>query len=364
MGILGKKIFSFHPGVFGLDIDDLCVKAAKIDDMGKWDRVHSLGSVMLAPGAVTDGEIVDVEAVVSAIRELMRQCQPKPLKTRYVYCALPENKSFIRVVEMPMMKEEELREAMKWQVEENIPLGLDQVYYNWKMLPSSLNNEKNSRSVILAAVSKHVADSFLRVIRQADLDSVGMEVQSFAQNYALVSDDSTQTVVIVDISDRRTSIVFSVAGCVCFTSSIPVSNQMFIESIARGLGVSNEDAKGIKKREGIGSMVKHDPLFFSIEPVLENLFSQTQAMISFFTDNLSYSKTIDMILLCGEGGKTKNLSPYLSKKLGKVTKVGDPWTNVRLDKSIPPISREDSISFSTVIGLALRSQKKLYENIT
>lgn len=363
MRITGINIFSFDSSVFGLDLDDLSVKVVELDSKGKSDRVRSYGLSLIPSGALVDGTIVKPDVVAETIREAMRGAKPKPIRSKSVFCSLPENKAFVRIVDMPVMKDDEIREAIKWQIEENIPLGIEQVYYNWRALSRSFSEDKGKRSVILVAVARSAVDSTLEVMRLAGLEVVGMEVESLAQAYSLIGESATGTTLVIDVADRRTSLLFAVEGIPCFTSGLPVSAQMFTEAIARGLNIPNAEAEALKIQKGIGSMVKHDPLFETVKPVLENLASNIQATMDFYADGLKYSGGVDTILLCGGGGRLKGLALYLSKRLGKSVRLGDPWVNFRFGHNLPPIAKEDSVRYSTAIGLAQCAQNQNYEDI-
>ena len=59
--------------------------------------------------------------------------------------------------------------------------------------------------------------------------------------------------------------------------------------------------------------------------------------------------------MCGGGSNLKGIIPYLAIHLKMKIEQGNPWTNVKLEKGIPPVSKEAAQSYITVIGLALKS---------
>lgn len=355
MSFLNKKIFSTESGSFGLDLSDLSVKAVQIADDGICEKVVSYGSAPIPFGSIIDGDIQKKDSVVLAIRRAIENARPEKIKTRKVVCSLPETKAFLRIVSVPQMEEQELAEAVKWEIEANIPLTLDQVYYDWQSLSCQIGAEKGKKSVIIVAVAKTVVDNTIEVLEAAGLEPVGLEIESIAQARSLVSDSlGERTTLIVDIGDRRTS--FSVVkDCApCFTSSIPLSGQSLTEAIAKQLNVSIEEAEKIKREHGIGSSFKRDVLFKAVLPVLENFATQIERSIDFYISGLQYSKNIDAIIICGGGAHTKGIVPYLTKKLGRQLDLGDPWVNVKLRGRTPLIERGESVQYSTAIGLALK----------
>jgi Tfp pilus assembly PilM family ATPase len=59
----------------------------------------------------------------------------------------------------------------------------------------------------------------------------------------------------------------------------------------------------------------------------------------------------------------KGLLPYLTKRLNQSIEFGNPWVNIKLGRTLPPIDRGHSVQYSTAIGLALRGLDE-YEDLT
>lgn len=356
MGFLTKNIFNFAPDACGLDISDLSVKAIKIDPQGSRQRVRGFGQGPVAQGSITDGMIVKPENVVQAIHTAFAKATPRRIKTKKVVCSLPEVKAFLRIINIPRMSEKEAQEAVKWEMEANIPMSIDQVYYDWQAAPLNFSREKEKMSVLVVAVAKTVVDQYLDVVHAAGLEAIGLEIESIAQARSLLDHkQKKKTTLIVDIGDRRTSFMIAYDNIPCFTSSIPISAQSMTDAIAKGMNLSQKDAEQAKISYGIGSALKNDHVFKAVQPVLENLATEIRKSVDFYLTGLRYSSSVDTIILCGGGARTKGIAPYLSRRVGKNIILGNPWTNMSLYRSIPPIDREGSVQFSAAIGLALKN---------
>lgn len=355
MSFLRKKVFDLFPSSFGLDLSDLSIKAVWLDRSGDRDSIASFGSVPLALGNVVDGEIVNPEAVKSAIQNLLEKAGPKKIKTRQVICSFPETKAFLRIIVLPKMDEDEVKEAIKWEIEANIPLTLDQVYYDWQILDLNLTQEKGKMSVLVVAVARSVVDQFTDVLESAGLQVIGLETESIAQARSLLPEKNEKsTTLIVDIGDRRTSFLIAIGSTPCFTSSVPLSSQMITEAVSKSLKISFDEAEAMKLKHGLGSLALKSPVFKAAEPVLESMANEIEKSIDFYLNNLKYSSTVDSIVLCGGGSNMNGFLPYLAKRLGRSVEFGNPWVNVNLGRDLPIIDRRHSVQYSTAIGLALR----------
>ncbi|NTV40808.1 MAG: type IV pilus assembly protein PilM [Candidatus Moranbacteria bacterium] len=355
MSFLNKKIFNDSRSIFGLDLSDLSVKLVKFEKDGTEDRIVSFGSVPLSVGAISDGEIKKKDQVLAALKKLLEISGPKKIKTKKVICSLPETKAFLRIITIPKMNESEISEAVKWEMEANIPLSLEQVYYDWQLVTEALTTDKNKINLLVVAVSRTTVDETIEVIESAGLEVVGLEIESIAQNRSLLcKNDYNKTVLIVDIGDRRTSFSISKEGVPCFTSSVPLSGQTLTDVIAKGMGIPFEQAEKIKFSNGIGCDEKDGSLFSLVEPVLENFTREIERSIDFYLSGLGYSKSVDKIIICGGGANTKGIVPYLSKKLGREIELGNSWSNLNFGKKLPLIEKGHSLQYSTAIGLALK----------
>lgn len=355
MGLLNRKIFNEGENIFGLDLSDLSLKLIKLKDHGNIQSVESYASVLMSPGCVSDGEIRKKDYVVSAIKKAISISGPKKIKSKKVICSLPETKAFLRIISIPQMEEAEMNEAVKWEMEANIPLPLEQVYYDWQVIPKELLPEKNKINIIVVAIAKVAVDQVVEVLEAAGLEPVGLEIESIAQARSLLSEKNNDlTVLIVDIGDRRTSFSINKGGFPCFTSSIPLCGQSLTDVISKGMGISFEEAEKIKFSYGIGNDFKNDSLFRITRSVLENLVQEIERSMDFYITGLKYSESIDKIILCGGGANTKGILPYLSKKLGREIELGNPWININLGKKLPITGKNQSVQYSTAIGLALK----------
>lgn len=364
MSFFRKKIFDLFPQPFGLDLSDLSIKTMWLEREGKEGVVSSFGSVPIASGSIVDGDIVNEDIVVQAIKDLLTKTTPKPVKTRKVICSLPETKAFLRVVSVPQMAPEEIKEAIKWEIEANIPLTLDQVYYDYQVLDKKFFKEKNKMSILVVAVARSMVDRIHSVLEKAGLEVVGLETESIAQARSLLVDkDEDKTRLIVDIGDRRTSFLIAIGHTPCFTSSIPLSSQMITDAISKEMKIPFEEAEMMKIKYGLGSLAMKSPLFKAAQPILESLAVEIERSINFYLSNLGYSTTIDSIVLCGGGSNMRGLLPFLTKRLNQSIEFGNPWVNIRLGRTLPPIDRGHSVQYSTAIGLALRGLDE-YEDLT
>lgn len=362
MSIFSKNLFTFSKGVFGLDLSDHSVKLLQLKSDGQRENVVGYSEVALPAGSVSEGDIVDQEKVRSSIQQAMQNSFPRKINTKYVICSLPETKVFLRIITLPKMKKEEAAEAIRWEIEANIPLSLDQVYFDWQILGSGFSTEKDKLSVLVVAVARNVVEQFLDTVEGSGLLVAGLEIESIAQTRSLLGNNNVDsTSLIIDIGNKRTSFVIAKGNIPCFTSSVPISPYAIISEIAKEFGVSQDEAHKIMHTHGIGSYINEDQIFSAVKDILNNLVLEIRKSMDFYLAELKYSSRIDKILVCGGGATIKGMIPYLARELEYAIELANPWINLKLGRKLPLIDRSKSVEFSTAIGLALRALH--YEDI-
>ena len=84
----------------GLDIGTDHIRVAQVVPRGASFALTGYGMIGIPMGAVADGEIVDTEAVSTAIRELWRRAG---IKTKNVVIGVSNQKVVVRLIDMQYM---------------------------------------------------------------------------------------------------------------------------------------------------------------------------------------------------------------------------------------------------------------------
>lgn len=351
MKLFSKKIIDFSDNAAGLSITDDRVRVVHLEDR----KIKGYNSVYVPEGIVRDGEIVDKGKLFKFVEEAFKKARPKKIKNKKVRIALSESKSFLRLISMPQMEEKEIAEAIKWEIEANIPMALDQVYYDWQLVRNTFIEKDQELKVLVLAASKKLVDQYLQILEEFGLEVVGIESETTALTRSLLSEKNVgKTSLIINIDKNKTSFIFAVDNIPCFTSSIPVSEKNVIGAIAKKFNISNQKAEEIERKDGIGSFFEDDALFGAIRPVLDGLILEIQKTIDFYLEGLNYSDSVDDIIICGKLAKSKGMIPYLSRNLGKEVKDGDVRNGMSGSiKDILIINKDESIKYAAAIGLSL-----------
>ena len=357
MGFWNKKIIDLEDKFFGLDLGESSIKVFQLDKSGEIDRIRSFGSREIGEGCIDNGRIIDPMKLGRIINETISSAGPKKINTRNVICSIPESKVFLRTVSIPLLKESEAEEAVKWEIEAGIPLEIDKMYFDWQFLDQS----DGKQNVLTVAVSREVVDELVEVLESCGLFVCGLEMESISTCRSLIPEkfEKNKTYLIVDIGALKTSFIIAQNGVPCFTSSIPFSSHGITDLIASQMGISREEAEKIKITQGMEHSYEgqNNPVPSLIRPLLENLSVEIERTIDFYRTFPQASQEIEKVIISGGSANLKGFLPYLATSISQDVVLGDPWVNLNLGKNLPIISREDSIRYVISIGLAMQRSK-------
>ena len=359
---------------FGLDISDLSLKLVKLKKKKKFLTLSSFAEVKIEPKIVENGEIKDEKKLVEIIKEAISKAKGEKIKTKYVVASLPEEKAFLQVIQMPLMKKEELEKAIWFEAENYIPLPLDQMYLDFQVVKPVVNHLDHF-DVLIVALPKEIVDSYVSCLKKANLIPVVLELESQAIARALIKNKVTPfPTLIIDCGATRTGLLMFSGYSLRFTSSISVSCQKLTQAISEKLNVKFAKAEKLKIQYGLEgkNYLKIDQktekekkaieIFRALSPFLKDFVKQVNDYLAYYHTHIHHehlpldSKEIEKILLCGGGANLKGFTEFLSFELKKPVELGNPWVNILPEPliQVPELSFERSLSFTTALGLALR----------
>lgn len=367
------KFLTLKPEAFGLDFSDLSLKIAKLKKKGKFLSLASWGETEIKSGIIEEGEIKNEAALIEIIKDGLAEARGERIRSKYVIASLPENKAFIQVIQMPKMKEEELKTAVLFEAENYIPLPIEDAYLDFQIIPP-FHNRLDRLDILIAAVSRKTVDSYVSCLKKAGLIPLALEVESQSIARSLIKNRiSPFPVFIIDFGKSGTSFIIFSGYSLCFTSSIPASSQKLTEAIAHSLKIDLDEAEKLKLEYGLQTAQKRssgpqkiigiiDPMI----PVLDDLVEQIKRYIRYYhthapKEYLSLKdRKIKKILLCGRGANLKGLTGFLSNELKITVELGNPWINILPEplKEVPELPFKESLGYTTSLGLALRGIQK------
>ena len=335
----------------GLDISDRSIKYVELGKKREEIFIRRFGGHLIPRGLIEAGEIKDKEKLIGLLKNLQKE-----LKSKYLIIALPEEKAFLARVKLPMMKEEEIRGALELQLEEHIPLSINEAIFDFNVTREVSGS--NYIDVCLIAFPKKVVEDYRDVFIKAGFIPLVLEMEMQASARTIVPQNEKKTLVVVDFGQTRTSFSIVSRNEVQFTTTIRVAGEELEKALMRNLKVDQIQAEKIKKESGFRKSKENEKIFNSILPIISVIKDEIGKCINYWNSNFGDNdlKKVSKILLCGGDSNLFGFSEYLSYELKLPVEPGNPWVNIfSFEEHIPEIELKDSLSYAIALGLALRA---------
>ncbi len=353
-------LFNNNLNTFGIDLSDQSIKVAQIKRNNNKLRLYAYGRENIPKGLIVDGEIKEEEEVVKLIKKTLANSKINPIRSKFAVYSIPEPKGFIRVMEIKKTREEDVGDVVRYEAQQLFPINMEESYLDWQVLPEEENDKKETMKILVAVVPQQLVDSYSSVLKDAGLKPVAAEIESVAITRSLINkNQSARPILVIDLGRDRTSFIIFKNPAVQFTASIPVCGEEIIKAVSEKMNISEGKSEEIIKECGLIFRDDCKDIYRAIQPSLYEMIRYISKLINFYKEHYKSESDIAKVIICGGEAKMPGMSSFLSLRVKKEVEKGNPWINIISSdkKGIPPISRNDSMVFVTVLGLALRGAK-------
>lgn len=331
-----------------LDISDKSIRYGELVSTTIGLRLGKFGYEKIPPGVVVSGKIENENELVRILRDLaLRE------HLHFVRISLPEEQMYLFTIELPVIINGNIREAILFQIEEHIPLKVGDTTFDYQIISQ---NEQTIFIEVLAIATSTI-DSYLSVFKKSGLAPLSFELEAQAIARAVIPHDDPGSIMIVDFGEARTGASIAHNGRVFFTTTLDIGGVTLTNMIAKSFAVSFEEAEKMKISYGVGNPSSSDDIFPAILNGISVLRDELNRHYIYWKthedDGIKHEK-LDRIIICGGEANLAGLSTYLEASMMIKTENANVWVNVSdMKLSVPDMSFEESFGYATVIGLAL-----------
>lgn len=314
------RLFRKKGPVLGLDIGQEYITVTGLQKTSAGLRLINIARCPTPSGAIENGIILNSKEISKAIKALFRT---KGINSRSVITALWDPRVLVHLAKIPSMSEDEMKEALKGEVDHYIIFaGAETVSDMCRLSEVTEEGIKNVR-VLMGVAEKDTVFSYVKVVKDAGLDLVALDIDLLAVIRALYPDylktSPAEAVILVSIGHQNTSLSVLKAGILSYARTIEL---------------------------GIRDLV-------IIDEFTEKLTSELEAVLNYCKSEIG---KVRKIVLSGNLEKIKGMDVRLGKRFeGTEIQVADPLTHIQYDKDTLSGDEKKSLSSATrAIGLAIR----------
>jgi len=347
----------------GLDVSEHSIKYAQFlprpRDAGGGLVLSCIGEEEVPEGAIVNGVVEKIDVLTAVLKKIGAKAG-HAFRASGMVVSLPEEKSFVRVFQTPKVGLREMAGAIRWKIEEEIPLPSEDVIYDFEPI-HPIQGEIDHHDAVVTAFPRGIVAAYVRAIEDAGFLPVALELESQAIVRAVApSIKASETVMVIDMGRDRTSIILFAGGAIVFTTTVPVGGRTFDMEIASARGISEKEAVEMKKKSGLTKDAYDEKTFAAITRTADTIAEELRRVIGYYQEHITHvhggSSTVQSMLLSGGGANMSGLDTYLASVIRIPVMLANPFAGLHgtLGLAVPPMLREQAISFTAAIGLALR----------
>lgn len=293
--------------MFALDILENHIHVLELRRKDKQIRLHALG----------DAEFRRQEEIPAILKTLMQNTKPNPIISHEVALTIPEEETFIKVVPFPKEDPEKLKIGLEENINKILPYAPEEVYWDWRIADRDYQN-LDYYDIVFVATEKKFVDSYIKLLEEADLQTVLIETEANALLWGALhlgeKQEHIPPTLLANFGFTKTTIVIFAKGAIQFTKS------------AKMEGAQQKQVLTEKNLERVANQMKE---------YIEYYEGHTD------TKDAGKSHKISNIIITGNWATFPEFFSFLEKKL-------------HLPVSGPPNLLSIKPSYTIALGLALR----------
>src|SRR3989344_721116 len=337
--------------VRGLDIGSTSIKVAYLRQEGGNFILDSIATSPFAGKGLASESLADLQELSNTIKSLLESSNIRIINAAL---SIAEGQVYTKVIEMPDLSEQELAAALKFELEQYVPLPLDQARTDWEILSKNEKDGKKTMDVMLVAAPLKKLEKYEKLMKMTGLipDVIETEIVSVHRSLLpTLSVSDSNMLVHIGASDTSVSLLYKGAIKAVFASD--VGGSAISRAISLELGIDINQADTYKKAYGLSSDVFVGKIGHALSPILESVVADIKKTIFSYKEK-NNNEEIKQIILSGGTALLPGINAYFTNQIGTQVVTGNCFTAYNI-KNVPKEIVVDAPAYNVVIGLALRN---------
>lgn len=327
--------------MIGLDIGTYSIKAVELK---KKDSLLSLTGFKIT-------EKLQGEPLPASLKKVLEGAN---FSSTDLNISLSGNIVSARVIEMPEMSSEDLKNAVKCEVERFIPFSIEGAIIDYQIVAKNPAAKKNT--VLFAAAREDFVKNFVDVISQIGFRVKSVDVSAVALTNAFLNarpsgeKDEESAFLLLNIGDSTSNVSVIHKGVPLILRDIAIAGREVSEAIVKSLDVDIKEAYQIKHNPPAD---KKEAVAETIRMVLNKLSKEVRLSIGYFENQ--YSKGVSSIYLSGGSARLLGLREFLAESLDCKVESWNPFESVAAGENVSVKSLDDAKEeLAVAAGLAIK----------
>lgn len=346
----------FTSSYLGVDIGTTSIKLAELGYSANRFRLKNYGLLesyghleRLNDALQTSSLKLFERETISLLKTLLNKMRPH---SRKVVASIPAFSSFVTLLDLPLMSDEETNQAMPYQVRQYVPLPVSEVAIDWiKVGELEDENVGKKQQVLLIAVPHDHIRKYQMIFKAVGLQLASLEIEGLALLRVLIGADPTPTLVM-DIGSRSTNILVADQGSLRLSAQTDFAGGTLTQTIASSLRIDVRRAEELKKLRGLQGEGGERELSTLMFPYLDAIIGEGERLRKKYEE--TYGVKIERVILSGGTSLLLGIEAYVKNQMGLTVLRANPFLKVEYPMDLEPIISDLSPLLAVAIGLGVR----------
>lgn len=346
--------------VLGIEIGQNLTRVVEIDYKVKNPKIYNIFSIPTPPGMITDG-VVEADSMFRSL--LSSKLKEKHITTNKAIFILNSTRIASREVELPLVKEKQIKEMLAMNASDYFPVDLSQYKLVHEVIEKTDTPEEKKMRLSVIAIPNELILSYEALAAECRLQLVALDYSGNAIKQLMAREIpgdikvtikvdetiSTLTVMDGDIVKLQRNVNYGLADAIeeiqdseLFGEYLSFSDAVDVARRKTCLAIRSDDMSAAPEpveRDDMGHEIdseKFKRLRSNVSYALSNLISSLGRVIDYYQSR-NTERPIDRIFLVGLGADFSGLSKLLTNEL---------------NYKVVPLQQFDGIHVSKNINLA------------
>ncbi len=338
--------------IVGVDLGATNIRAVEVSGVGtKHPSVTRFFSFPLPEGAVKNGEVVEVNTVSAALKQLWSAAK---FSSKDVVLGVGNAKVLVRDLTVPKLSHAEIRESLPTQVQEMLPVPVADALLDFYPISESASDTGPVVNGLLVAAIKSSVLANVKSVQLAGLNPVGVDLIPFALTRLTSPSRMIGNVAHIDVGARTTNVIVTSSGVPQFVRIIANGGHDLTAALGDRLSVPEDQAENLKRTLGLGGVTvsaENTEAVSIIREVTSNLLSSLKNTLGYFA-NTRQNEQYSGIVLTGGGAQLLGFADALSEMTRIPVVIGDTFGSIDVSREASRGS-QSQLGMNVALGLAL-----------
>jgi type IV pilus assembly protein PilM len=157
----------------GLDISSKNISIIEVIKNRKGTAIRNAVNFEISPDAIRKGELQDPVVLSKGLKDAWKKFK---ISGRNVYVGLSNLKAIVKEVELPLVDDDEIRNSLKYQINDFIPIPKNNILYDYYIM----EKKKSSSKIMLVGAMKSMITNVIEAVKGAGLISEAIDLNCFS----------------------------------------------------------------------------------------------------------------------------------------------------------------------------------------